>query len=216
MASPLEIEEVSFDYGGPDVFQNFSMTIAEQGQCLLLGPSGSGKSTLVNLVCGFLKPRSGFIRIAGELISSGSEPQRDAVRRRHLAIIFQSLRLVSALSVLGNLQLAARLAGRSVSRAEVSALLEELDIVDKASAKPHQLSQGQAQRAAIARALIVKPDLLLADEPTSALDDANAERVANLFRQMTKDHGTSLLVATHDARLRTHFSTVLDLNGGER
>ncbi|WP_246021537.1 ABC transporter ATP-binding protein [Alteraurantiacibacter aquimixticola] len=213
MNALLQIDEVSHDFGGPALFHNFSMTLPMGGQCLLVGPSGSGKSTLINLICGFLKPRSGEIRIAGEAISQGAEAARDAVRKRHVAVVFQSLRLVSALSVAGNLQLAARLAGRAASQTDIALLLDELGIGEKANARPHQLSQGQAQRAAVARALIARPSLLIADEPTSALDDANAARVADMLLRLASDHGTGLLVATHDVRLRPFFDKAIALEG---
>ena len=213
MTPALEIAEMSHGFGDSALFRNFSMSLPAGGQRLLLGPSGSGKSTLINLVCGFLKPRSGVIRIAGETISHGSEGQRDAIRKRHVAVVFQSLRLVSALSVVGNLQLASKLAGTSASSLEISHLLGELGLGDKASSRPYRLSQGEAQRAAVARALIARPSLLIADEPTSALDDANAEIVVNLLRRLASGHGTSLLVATHDARLLPFFDTAIELEG---
>ncbi|WP_237437796.1 ABC transporter ATP-binding protein [Altericroceibacterium endophyticum] len=212
--SLLELHQVSYRYGRSPVLRDFDMTLDVGDRCLMLGPSGSGKSTLINLVCGFLKPDSGTIDIAGQRISEGSEAARDAVRRRHISVVFQSLRLVSALDIKANLSLAARLARREVTPRDIHALLEEMGIAGKAHAKPYMLSQGEAQRAALARALVVKPDLLIADEPTSALDARNAETVARLLLDLSHTHGTTLLVATHDERLRSHFSQVIDLHAG--
>ncbi|MDG6077707.1 ATP-binding cassette domain-containing protein [Erythrobacter litoralis] len=209
---PLELNDVTFSYGNRPVLDCLDL-VAENGEHqLLIGPSGSGKSTLINLICGFLTPDRGTIRIAGEPISEGSETERDAIRRAHISVVFQSLRLVSALSIADNLALAARLARKPVARADIHALLDELDIGSLGAMKPSELSQGEAQRAAIARALIVRPNLLIADEPTSALDDKNAEIVASLLLDQADRHGTTLLLATHDARLRSAFDTVVDLN----
>lgn len=216
MNQVLQIEDVSFGYGTDPVLRNFSLEMREGEQRLLVGPSGSGKSTLVNLICGFLKPRSGTIRISGEPISHGSEAARDAVRKRHVAVVFQTLRLVSALDVKGNLTLASRLAGKPAAKREVTTLLEELGLADKAAARPRELSQGEAQRAAVARALIAKPDLLIADEPTSALDQHNAWKVGRMLQQLARLHGTSLLIATHDTRLNEFFENVVELEDAKR
>lgn len=207
----LKLANLHHGYGETSIFRDFNLSIAPGEQRLLIGPSGSGKSTLINLICGFLRPERGTIHISGELISAGSEAERDAVRQAHIAVVFQALRLVSALDISANLMLAARLSGRRSSRTEALDLLAELGIGDKVHARPHQLSQGEAQRAAIARALIARPALLIADEPTSALDQTNAENVGAMLLRLAGAHGTSLLIATHDDRLRPFFPLVTEL-----
>lgn len=207
----VDIDGLDFAHARVPVLRDFNLEIAVGQHHLLIGPSGSGKSTLLNLICGFLSPDAGTIRIAGENISVLSETQRDAVRRRHIGVVFQTLRLVSALDLVGNLQLAARLAGRPTSRAKAMALLDRLGLAAKAGFLPRTLSQGEAQRAAIGRALISRPRLLVADEPTSSLDDQNTAVIWQLFRDLGEAEGATLVIATHDARLRQRVPHVVEL-----
>lgn len=202
-------------YAGRPVLDDVSFTLDAGERLLLLGPSGSGKSTLLNIICALARPDRGEVRLGGELLAAPSGAGRgDALRRAHIAIIFQGLRLVSALSVWGNLALAQRLqTGRSDPGA-IAVLLERLGLGHRADARPHELSQGEAQRAAIARALVVRPQLLIADEPTSALDHANAKVVAELLDELAREAGASLLIATHDDRLAEHFPRQLRLDSG--
>jgi len=211
MAAPvLQLSGLSYRYGSTPILHDFSFSAAPGEHSLLLGPSGSGKTTLINLVAGLLTPDSGKVRVAGELMA-GSAAARDDLRRRGIGIIFQTLRLVEALTVTANLRLAQRLSGRTPDEAEIKQLLEEVGLAHRASARPRALSQGEAQRAAVARALVTRPDLLIADEPTSALDDANADRVARLLIERADAHGSTLLIATHDGRLKAHIANALVL-----
>ncbi|MCC2977102.1 ATP-binding cassette domain-containing protein [Sphingomonas sp. PL-96] len=198
----IALDEVSKAMAGRKIIDRLSLQIARGEHLLLLGPSGSGKTTLVNLVCGLLTPDAGSIRVAGEAIDDPRPGVRDDVRRRRIGIIFQTLRLVGALDVTANLLLAQRLAGRPRDRDRIEALLARLGLAHRSHARPRELSHGEAQRAAIARALVSEPDLLVADEPTSALDDSHAEAVGRLLIEQTDANGATLLVATHDARLK--------------
>jgi len=206
----LSVDSVSYAYGPRVTVSQFSLALATGQHVLLLGPSGSGKTTLINLIAGLLTPQTGRIAICGEDMGSASPTQRDDLRRRRVGLIFQTLRLVSALSLRANLTLAQRLSGTS-DAAAIDLLLERLGIAHRANAQPRELSQGEAQRAAIARALVGKPDLLIADEPTSALDDDNAARVGQLLVETANANGSTLLVATHDARLRALIPNVVTL-----
>jgi putative ABC transport system ATP-binding protein len=199
-APVLRLEEVSFAHGHRPVLERVSLVLGEGEHHLLLGPSGSGKTTLLSLIAGLLTPDAGRVLVAGVDMGSAPPAARDALRRARIGIVFQTTRLIGALSVAGNLALAQRLAGRP-DASLVSRVLERLGIAHLAAARPRQLSQGEAQRAAIARAVVTRPALLLADEPTSALDDANAARVAAMLLETAADAGSTLLVATHDARL---------------
>lgn len=207
----LSIENVSLSYGATRVLDRFTLALEDGAHVALLGPSGSGKTTLIHLICGLSSPDSGRITVAGEALTGVRQAQRDAVRRKNIGVVFQTLRLVSALSVRANLALAQKLARRPHSDAEIDALLDRLGLAPLARAKPAQLSHGEAQRAAVARALIAKPRLLIADEPTSALDDGNAAAVADLLVENAKAAGSGLLVATHDARLKHRFARVIEL-----
>jgi putative ABC transport system ATP-binding protein len=210
----VALERVSYRYGERAILNGFDLALEAGDQKLLLGASGSGKTTLIYLICGLLSPQAGEISVAGEKLSTLSQARRDDVRRRHIGVVFQTLRLVSALNVRANLLLAQKLAGRARNVAEALDLLQHLGIAHCAHAKPSALSQGEAQRAAIARAVIAKPALLIADEPTSALDDESTARVADLLKQTAHAQGAALLIATHDARLRAHFPQVVELRGG--
>lgn len=210
----LALRDVSLWYDGRTVLDRLTLTIEPGEHLLLLGPSGSGKTSLINLVCGLVTPVGGTIHIAGEPMTGLGESARDDVRRRRIGMVFQTLRLVSALDVLGNILLAQRLATGRSSACEAIALLEQLGLADKARIRPTRLSQGEAQRAAIARALIGRPGLLVADEPTSALDDGNMHKVAQLFLDCARENGTSLLIATHDERLKAYVPNMLRLAPG--
>lgn len=213
MSFALHIDNLDFRYHDRPIFSGFGLSVERGRHHLLLGSSGSGKTSLINLICGFATPTSGTICIAGTAMTGLQESRRDALRRDHIGVVFQTLRLVSALNVIGNLRLAARLTGSAASDESLVELLSHLGLTHKAHAYPHALSQGEAQRAAIARALIGRPDLLIADEPTSALDGANMERVARLLLGTAKQTGATLLVATHDERLTPYFDAAIRLEG---
>ena len=206
----LDVNDVRLAYGNRQVLDGINLTLGPGEGALLLGPSGSGKSSLLNIICGLQSPDSGAVLCDGEPMAG----REDDVRRTHMGIIFQTLRLVSALSLRANLLLAQKLqTGRKNTRA-IDDLLEKLAIAHRASARPYELSQGEAQRAAIARALIGKPQLLIADEPTSALDKGNTQVVANLLLECARDAGASLLIATHDERLQGLFDRSFKLIDG--
>jgi putative ABC transport system ATP-binding protein len=211
MSGALVIDSLDFRYGDRAIFSGFSLNLERGHHHLLLGPSGSGKTSLINLICGFAVPQSGTIHVADATMTGLPESARDALRRRHIGVVFQTLRLVSALDVMGNLRLAAKLAGMRPDDAQIIDLLDRLRLVHKAQARPRDLSQGEAQRAAIARALVGRPGLLIADEPTSALDHANMERVAELLLDTAEKTGSTLLVATHDERLMPYFNASVRL-----
>ncbi|MEM9312070.1 MAG: ATP-binding cassette domain-containing protein [Pseudomonadota bacterium] len=211
----LKVSGVGLSYGAQPVLDNVSFTLESNGKALLLGPSGSGKSSLINVICGLQRPDSGAV-VLGEdaLASKDGVSKADKVRRRSIGIVFQTLRLVSALTVRANLLLAQKLQTGMQDKELIDTTLDRLGIGERANARPFELSQGEAQRAAIARALVVKPALLIADEPTSALDAASAEKVAHLLIDVAENAGASLLVATHDVRLQPFFERSLTLESG--
>lgn len=215
MAHTLDIRDLGKTYAARPVLSGVSFRIDPGERALLLGPSGSGKSTLLNCLCGLQRPDAGAVMLGEAVLASpGSMDAADNLRRRHFGIVFQTLRLVSALSVRANLALAQKLQTGASDAALVDRTLDRLGIAHRADARPHALSQGEAQRAAIARALVVRPVILVADEPTSALDNANAETVARLLVELADETGASLIIATHDERLRPHFPRTLTLTEG--
>lgn len=183
---------------------------------LLLGPSGCGKTTLLSVVAGLLKPDAGRVTFRGQDLYGMKPAARDHLRGREMGFVFQTLHLLPSLTVRQNIVLAADMAGVTVDGARVEALLETLGIADKAARKPSALSQGEQQRAAIARAVVNKPSLVIADEPTSALDDENARKVMDILMKQVQDSQASLLVATHDSRIAEYFDTVIHLESAKR
>jgi ABC-type lipoprotein export system ATPase subunit len=173
---------------------------------LLAGVSGSGKSTLLNILAGLLRPSAGSAIVGGQDLTELSEAMLDRWRGRHVGYVPQRLHLIASLDVLDNLQLAQYLAGRRANRAAATALLASLGIDALALRMPDQLSQGQAQRVAVARAVINQPALLLADEPTAALDDVQAASAIELLASQADAVGATLIVASHDARIRPAFA----------
>ncbi|HEX5863167.1 MAG TPA: ATP-binding cassette domain-containing protein [Casimicrobiaceae bacterium] len=178
---------------------------------LIAGPSGSGKSTLLHLLAGLLRPSLGRVVIGGQNIGELSDSALDRWRGRHVGFVPQRLHLLASLSVLDNLLLAQYLAGARSDSATAQAMLATLGVGDLALRMPETLSQGQAQRVAIARAAVNRPALLLADEPTAALDDANALSAVGLLAAQADAVGATLVVASHDGRIRDAFARRYDL-----
>lgn len=188
------------------------MALAPRDRCLLSGASGSGKSTLLSIVAGLLPPDSGTVSFRGENIYALKPSARDSMRGRNIGFIFQSFHLLPALSIADNLIVAARLGGTSLTRDCAVEMLERFGLAHRAKARPDSLSQGEQQRAAIARAVLNKPALLIADEPTSALDDSNASLVMDLLAAEAERTGAALLVASHDTRLFSRFDKQIILS----
>ena len=214
MTHLVELVGVSCRYGSsaaaaaivlPDV------CIAAGQHTLLLGPSGSGKTTLINCIAGLQRVSAGRVNIEGRDLAALTARQRDHFRGTRIGIVMQRLHLISAMTVRANLQIAQRLATQSVDDRHIESLVGELGIHDKLDQFPRQLSQGEAQRAAIARALVNRPVLLLADEPTSALDDASCDAAIGLLMAHAQTHGATLVVATHDARIKSRFTHTIQL-----
>lgn len=213
-APAIRVDGLRVRFGARTALRLDDWRVASGEGGLVIGPSGSGKTTLLNALAGLMTPNEGVVALFGEAWSSLSESARDRTRARDIGLVFQNPRLVPALSVRENVALAARYAGRRDAKKEADALLARLDIAELADRRPHQISLGEAQRVAIARAAAKRPALLLADEPTSALDDARAEATADLLAQEAAAAGATLLVVTHDARLKARFPTLLDLGSG--
>jgi putative ABC transport system ATP-binding protein len=207
----IEVTGVTHRRDGRTVLSldDWSLRIGEHA--LVLGPSGSGKTTFINIVTGLLTPTEGRLAVAGEPMSSLPPVARDDLRRRTIGLVFQTLRLIPALSVRDNIALAQHIATGTSDAGAVTAIIARVGLAHRADAKPRALSQGEGQRTAIARALITRPRLVVADEPTSALDDANAEAMIDLLFETAEATGATLLVATHDGRIAHRFGNRLHL-----
>jgi ABC-type lipoprotein export system ATPase subunit len=174
-------------------------------QWLLLGESGSGKTTLLHMLGGLLKPAQGRVLVNATDLYALRARQLDQFRGRHIGIVFQQPHLIRSMTVEENLVLAQTLAGMGKDRGRVREVLHALDLDHKRSSYPQELSQGQAQRVGIARALVNRPRLLLADEPTSSLDNRNAGAVIRLLSELASSEGSTLVISTHDDRVKDAF-----------
>ena len=202
----LRFENVGLRYGmGPEIVRDLNFNIAPQSFQFLTGPSGAGKTTLLKLMLLSLRPTRGSIRIFGDDASKLNKDEITALRRR-IGVVFQDFRLLDHLTTYENVALPLRVMGRTESRyrAEVVELLHWVGLGERMHALPAVLSGGEKQRAAIARALIVRPELLLADEPTGNVDPAMAWRLLRLFVELHKS-GTAVVIATHDLALMNQF-----------
>jgi ABC-type lipoprotein export system ATPase subunit len=212
----LVVENLVHRYAAAPVLQIANLRMNRNERWLVAGASGSGKTTLLAVFAGLLRPVQGTVTVAEKQIYAMAESMRDAWRGRTVGYVPQRLHLIDSLSVLDNLLLAQYLAGKRVDRNQAKALLRALEIEELWRRFPHELSQGQAQRVAVARAVINGPALLLADEPTAALDDIQAKGAIALLIQHAAATGATLVVASHDARIRSEFEHVLSLSGEGR
>jgi len=207
----IVVQHLAFGYDKKKMFHFPSLLLNQGEHCLILGNSGSGKTTFIHLLSGLLQPLGGRVMLYGVRIHQLSSRRLDLFRGQHIGLIFQQAHLMKSLTVLENLQLAQELAGLKKDSIYQQLILQRLDILEKKHSYPHQLSQGQLQRAAIARAVINRPKLLIADEPTSALDDINAERVLDLLIDQAAINNASLMIATHDQRVKNRIANTYQL-----
>ena len=218
----LDLRGVKFGYEKTDTLIDIEAFRIARGESVFLrGPSGSGKSTLLGLIGGVLRPRDGQISICGTEITTLTAGRRDKIRADHLGIIFQQLNLLPYLNILQNVTLPCRFSRARADRAGIQGmtaigtakqLVQDLGIeASLLSRKVGNLSIGQQQRVAVARALIGGPDLLIADEPTSALDSDNRDRFIELLDTQRKRFDCSLLFVSHDLSLAKHFDRSIDL-----
>lgn len=185
--------------------------VAQGDHSLILGGSGCGKTTLLHLLAGLLRSQQGELVVAGTSLPSLGGAKLDSFRGKNIGLIFQKPHLINTLSVKDNLKLAQYLAHLPQDANRIEQVLSALDISGKANAKVYELSQGQQQRVAIARAVLNKPKVVMADEPTASLDDKNAFGVLDILEQQASDNQASLIIATHDQRIKDRIKTQLTL-----
>jgi putative ABC transport system ATP-binding protein len=205
----FDLRNLRHAYDGAEVLQVEAWQVEQGSQWLVVGPSGSGKTTLLHILGAILSPTSGTVNVAGRDLTALKPADLDRFRGQRIGIVLQRLHLVQSLTVMNNLLLARYLAGLPQDGARVREVLASLDVAEKAGAYPHELSFGQAQRVAVARAVVNRPKLLLADEPTSNLDDERCAQAFGLLESQARACDATLVVATHDqrikARMRNHY-----------
>ncbi len=180
--------------------------LKQNEKLLILGGSGSGKTTLLHLIGGLMQLQRGEIKLNDSAYSQMSGYQMDKFRGNHIGLVFQKPHLISSLNVLENLMLSQMFSGSEQSKEKALQLLDTVGMGDKGLSKINELSQGQAQRVALLRAVINEPDLILADEPTSSLDDENANSVMDLLIAQADKNKSILLITTHDQRVKERIS----------
>lgn len=198
----IKTKDLKYTYDGKTWLNFPDIKCQKNEMLLLLGQSGVGKTTLLHLIGGLMPSKSGSIIIGDTELQALTNTERDAFRGKNIGIIFQQAHFVRSVSCLDNLLLAQSLAGNRSDKNECLGFMEDLGIAHKAHQNTASLSQGEKQRLSIARALVNKPEVILADEPTSALDDVNTHQVVSLLKKEARIVNASLIIVTHDARLK--------------
>jgi len=198
--SVLRVENLCKSFGKQQVLNNVGFSLKRTERVAITGPSGSGKSTLLNCLAGLETPDAGKINFLGKNILEMPEAEVTQLRRGHLTSIFQFFHLLPTLRAWENVEFPLLLRKTSSAKRKtlVGALLEEVGLTHRSEAWPSELSGGEMQRLAIARALITEPAMILADEPTGSLDSQNSDRILKLLSTLAERHGTALLMVTHD------------------
>ena len=209
----FQLRDLYHAYDGIPALQIAAFEAAQGEHLLVLGPSGSGKSTLLHILAGLLQASRGEVIVAGQALGALKPAKLDRFRGQHVGIVLQQLHLVPTLTVERNVLLAQYLSGVPQDRKRVAEVLGSLDLAGKAHAYPHELSHGQAQRVAVARAVVNKPLLLLADEPTSNLDDERCMQALELLEGQARSCNATLVIATHDRRITARIARQFILSG---
>ena len=205
-------EDISFDIDGQKLFTNINLNLKPQKDLLITGPSGVGKTTLLSILCGLQKPTDGSIIYNDINLYNLAEDEIDNFRGKNLGIVFQNFNLINSFTVKQNLEISANAIGTKSSDQHFN-LLDRVGLADKSHIKVANLSIGEKQRLAVARAFVGEPQWIFCDEPTSSLDDKNANIIANLIKEESSRCEASLVLITHDSRIQTliNFSKILRL-----
>ena len=201
--------------GALTVLHDVSFTLAQGATCAILGPSGSGKTTLLGLAAGLDQPTSGSVLLNGIALAELSEDGRARVRNEHVGFVFQNFQLIPTLTALENITVPMELRGDRSARTLARELLAQVGLSDRAEHYPTQLSGGEQQRIALARAFINRPKILFADEPTGNLDAETSQKVIDIMLDLNRTAGTALVLVTHDPEVAGLTERTIRLRSGE-
>jgi len=219
MAEILSVENLtkSFNSGSNKltVLDDVSFSLEEGSSISIVGPSGSGKTTLLGLCAGLDVATSGTISLTGVKLNALNEDDRAYVRNQHVGFIFQNFQLLQTLTALENVTVPLELRGEKNVSSKAKELLDRVGLAERVNHYPSQLSGGEQQRVAMARAFITSPKILFADEPTGNLDEETADRVTQLLFDLNKEQGTTLVLVTHNMELAENTQRILQLKGGK-
>jgi putative ABC transport system ATP-binding protein len=212
----IQARDLTHSYGRSPALRGISLDVARGEIVAVSGPSGSGKSTLLLCLAGILEPDSGEVAFRGRRIDGDSEAVRSRRRRREFGVLFQFGQLVPELTAAENVALPLLLAGvrRRAAEATAREWLDRFGVADLAAQRPTEMSGGQSQRVAVARALVAGPEILFADEPTGALDSLAGENVLHQLTQVAAECGTTVLLVTHDARVAAYATREIVVRDG--
>ena len=197
------------------VLDSISFSVAQGESVAIIGPSGSGKTTLLGLCAGLDTPSRGNISLMGFKLNVMSEDDRAYIRNQYIGFVFQNFQLLSTLTALENVMVPLELRGEKNVRPKASELLHRVGLSDRMHHYPSQLSGGEQQRVAMARAFIADPKILFADEPTGNLDEENADHIRDLLFGMNKELSTTLVLVTHNLELAQRTQRILKMRGGK-
>lgn len=214
----LEVEHlfksVTDSTGSLDILRDIHANFARGETVAIVGASGSGKSTLLSILAGLDTPTSGTVRLEGQDLFALSEDERAALRARKLGFVFQSFQLLGNLTALENVMLPLELAGHGAARQLARDMLERVGLGQRQGHYPRLLSGGEQQRVALARAFVMQPAMLLADEPTGSLDFATGDTIMQLMFDLNREHGTTLILVTHDRDIAARCDRCLTVEAG--
>ena len=213
----LKLTSIKKSYGEKAILDGVSFSVGSGEYVAIMGESGSGKSTLLNLIAGLDTPDSGTVEIDGQNLAVLNDDARTKFRASAIGFVFQAFHLLPHLNVLHNVALPLAIAGAAINQrdAKARAMLLSIGLAGREASLPRELSGGEMQRAAIARALIHEPKLVLADEPTGNLDSGNAQSVLQLLKQQIKDRGASGILVTHSLAAAQTADRILILRDGK-
>ena len=212
----IQIENLTKSFGNLQVLKGVSLSIKKGEVISIVGPSGAGKTTLLQLIGTLDRPSGGSIRFNGEELGKMSESRLATFRNRHIGFVFQFHQLLPEFTALENIIIPALIAGRKRKEAEAEAmeLLRIMGIEQRAQHKPSEMSGGENQRVAVARALINRPDVILADEPSGSLDSHNKEELHRLFFDLRDKLGQTFIIVTHDEKLASYTDRTIRMVDG--